>query len=142
MKSHTVQYYNFTEDLQPEILKNLNELLVAQGIEPLTHLHGGSFKDGKWVSILDSNDYRNYWHVYVDLWGDGIRNDSYESMYFPCDDSDEEWQYYYDKADKFGQDRYPRSDSLWARDLVTAVRKMFRDHNLFSEDAIVIKWSW
>ena len=51
MEKHTVDYYEWMDDVGPAILANLNELLVAKGIEPLRELHGGTFKDGKWVDV-------------------------------------------------------------------------------------------
>ena len=93
MKTKTIETYDWIEDVQPELLKNLNELLVAKGIEPLEHLHGGSFLDGKWVSILKSKDYRNYWHAYLELWGEGLDNDNYQAMWFPEHDYDKGWEY-------------------------------------------------
>ena len=83
MKSKSVDTFDWMEYVQPELLKHLNELLVAKGIEPLRELHGGTFLDGKWVGVLESNDYRNYWHAYLELWGERLRNDSYQSVYFP-----------------------------------------------------------
>ena len=56
MKTKTINSYDWIEDVGPEILKNLNELLVAKGIEPLHDLHGGSFLDNKWVGVLESKD--------------------------------------------------------------------------------------
>lgn len=146
MEKKTIEYYNFHEDLQPEILKNLNELLVAEGIEPMRDLHGGTIKDGKWVSVLESRDYRNYWHVYIELWGERIRNDSFDEAYFPHVDNDEEWNYLYERAEKFAECRtYEHSDPKWPRHLVTAMRKMIKDNELVKDpdgELVLIKWSW
>lgn len=149
MKPRTVEYYNWFEDLQPVILSNLNEILVAKGINPVRDLHGGAFKDGKWVGVLDSKDYRNYWHFYIELWGERLHNDQYQVEYFPHPDNDDEWDYLNERADKFADVRrsgYTHSDPHWPRDLVTAVRKMFKDHPDMIDDAdgsrLVIWWSW
>jgi len=145
MQAKTTQYYDWN-DIEPEILKNLNELLVADGIDPIPDLHGGTFKDGKWVGILESNDYRNYWHVYLELWGERLYNDQYQVVYF--DHPDNEWSYSYEIAEKFcSKDRsgYDHSDTNWARHLVTAVRKMLKDNNLITDpdgEEVVIWWSW
>ena len=61
MTPKQADYYDWFEDLEPIVLANLNEILVGKGIEPVRDLHGGAFKDGKWVGILESKDYRNYW---------------------------------------------------------------------------------
>lgn len=143
MTPKTVAYYDWFEDLQPVILANLNEILASKGIDPLRDLHGGSFKDGKWVGVLDSKDYRNYWHVYLELWGERVRNDSYDEVYYPWCDDDEEWDYCYERAEKFADIKrsgYPHTDPKWACDLVTAVRKMCRDYDLY--EGVLIKWSW
>lgn len=146
MTPKTITYYNFIEDLQPEILKNLNELLAADGIEPLDNLHGDSFKDGKWVSVTESKDYRNYWHLYLDLWGEHVRNDSFDEVWFPHVDNEDEWEYLYETALEFGQQIHrPTTDPTWPKHLVTAVRKMIADHDLVKDqdgECILIKWSW
>lgn len=137
----TTEYYDWFEDLEPIIIANLNEILVSKGIDPVRDLHGGSFKDGHWVGVLESRDYRNYWHVYLDLWGERVRNDSFDTAYYPWCNDDEEWAYWYGQAEKFAQrGSYEHSDPRWACDLVDAVRKMCRDHNLYED--VLIKWSW
>lgn len=143
MTPKTVEYYDWFEDLQPIILANLNEILVSKGIDPLKDFHGGSFKDGKWIGPLESNDYRNYWHVYIDLWGEQVGNDSYDEVYYAESDDDEEWTRYYEQAKEFcnvKRSGYEHSDPNWARDLVDAIRKMCRDHRLY--DGVLIYWSW
>jgi hypothetical protein len=143
IRAKTTEYYDWFEDLEPIVLDNLNEILVSKGIDPLSRLHGGMFKDGKWVSIGEGNDYRNYWHLYLDLWGERVRNDSYDEACYPWCDDDEEWEYWYEKADKFcdvKRSGYVHSDPQWGRDLVTAIRKLCKDHNLY--DGVLIKWCW
>lgn len=141
----TLEYFDWIQDVQPEILKNLNELLVKDGIEPLKQLNGGTFKDGKWVSVMDSNDYRNYWHLYLDLWGEHLTNDQFQVVYFPFE---HEWEYAYERADKFcSKERsgYEHSDPHWGRHLVTAVRKWIEE-NVESDEygsmRVVFWWSW
>ena len=137
----TVEYYDWFEDLEPIIVANLNEILISKGIEPLKELHGGSFKDGKWVSVSESEDYRNYWHAYLELWGERVRNDSYDMAYYAESDDDEDWEYDYEQAaNPKSRSSYPWSDPKWACDLVDAVRKMCRDHNLYGN--VLIKWCW
>lgn len=138
----TVECYDWFEDLEPIVLANLNEILVSKGIEPLNEFRGGTFLDNKWVDICDSEDYRNYWHLYLDLWGERVRNDSYDEAYYPWCDDDEEWAYYYEKAEKFANRNitYKHTDPKWGCDLVTAIRKMCKDHNLY--DGVLIHWSW
>lgn len=97
IKKHSTDYYDWINEVGPEILKNLNEILAAKGIDPLRDLSGGMFKDGKWVGIMDGSDYRNYWHAYTAMWGDDLRNDSYQTMYFPHPDDDEDWDFYIKK---------------------------------------------
>ena len=74
MNSKEITTYDWIEDVGPEILKNLNELLAAKGVEPLEDLHGGLFLDNKWVGVSDSSDYRNYWHAYIELWGEKLHS--------------------------------------------------------------------
>jgi hypothetical protein len=141
IQSKTAEYYDWFEDLEPIIVANLNEILVNKGIDPVPDLHGGAFKDGKWVGVLESRDYRNYWHAYLELWGERIRNDSWDEAYYAESDDDEDWSYWYEKAaNPKGRSVYPWADPKWACDLVDAVRKMCRDHNLY--DCVLIKWSW
>ena len=73
MKTKQVTVYDWIEDIGPELLNNLNTLLVAKGIEPLKSFHGGTFLDNKWVGVLESKDYRNYWHGYLELWGEHLQ---------------------------------------------------------------------
>lgn len=144
MKSKSVDTFDWIEDVGPELLNNLNGLLKAKGIEPLHDLHGGAFKDGKWVGVLESDDYRNYWHAYLELWGERLHNDSYQSMWFPETDNNEEWNYCKERLRDWanGQYRsYPHSDPNWTDDLVDAMRRVVKEH--FPEDEeIVFKWSW
>ena len=150
MKPNKVETYDWMEDFGPTVAQNLNELLIAEGIDPLPQkntLHSGLFKDGKWVGFGENtNDYRNYWHAYLELWGDGLRNDNYQVVYFPHWNNDEEWDYISDRAEKWTTDgQYKHSDPGWARKLVTAVRKTLKE-NIEPEDEdgykIVFWWCW
>ena len=146
MKTELIKTYNWIEDFGPAILKNLNELLVAEGTDPISQLHGGSFKDGKWVDVLKSDDYRNYWHVYLALFGDDLRNDSYQRVYFPHYNDAEQWGYISDRAEESTSGKnYKHSDPKWARNLVTALRKTLEE-NIEPDDAdgyrIVFWWCW
>ena len=150
IQTKTVETYDWMEDIEPILLENLNKILAQHGFEPARDLHGGAFKDGKWVGISDSKDYRNYWHVYIDLWGDKLHNDSYQKEYFPNVDDDEEWDYLYERADKFANNRYnghEHTDPHWARHIVTSVRKMLREHftpnDVFGDGyKLTFWWSW
>ena len=144
MKTTIIEAYDWMEDVGPELLKNLNELLVVKGIEPLPDLHGGAFKDGRWVGVLESKDYRNYWHAYLELWGERLHNDSYQSMWFNEVDNDEEWDYCKERLREWANHpyrSYPHSDPNWTDDLVDAMRRVVKEH--FPEDReIVFKWCW
>lgn len=131
MQTRTVEYYDWFKDFEPEVMQNLCDLLRAQGIDAPRDMHGGYFKDGKWVGIGEG-EYRNFWHCFLDCWGDDIRNDTYVTFYFPESDEDDEWQYHYDTV--------VETRGEWARDLVTAVRKVVRDHNW--REPIVVWFSW
>jgi hypothetical protein len=139
-----MEYFDWMEDVGPAILQNLNELLVAKNIEPLVQLCGGSFKDGKWVGILDSKDYRNYWHVYLELFGEGLRNDQYQVEYFP--EVEDDWYRCYELADKFCEEQqrsgYDHTDPHWARDLVTATKKWVDENVDPHNPKVTFWWSW
>ena len=146
LKPKMIATYDWMNDIHPIILKNLNELLVAEGIEPIRDMHGGYFKDGKWVKPLGSDDYRNYWHVYGALFGEKLSNDNYQVVYFPHPDDDKGWDYLYELAEKFASgSTHKHSDPKWPRNLVTAVRKMYKE-NLPIDDPdgsrIVFWWCW
>jgi hypothetical protein len=81
----TTCYYDWHKDLEPEILLHLNNLLHERGIEPVKSLHGGYLKDGKWVNEHQET-YVNFWHAYLDCWGDDVRNDSFALTHFAGDD--------------------------------------------------------
>lgn len=141
MKTTTVEVYDWIEDVGPELLKNLNELLVTKGVESLRDLHGGAFKDGRWVGVLESDDYRNYWHAYLELWGERLHNDNYQAMYFPEHDNDEEWDYCKEQLREWAVSHYKPTDPNWTDDLVTAMRKLVVEH-FPNDEEIVFKWSW
>ena len=141
MKKYTVDYYNWIEDIGPVLLANINELLVAKGIEPLTQLAGGSFLNGKWVDVLDSNDYRNYWHAYIHIWGERLNNDSYQGVYFPNPDIDEEWQWYIDELRRWASSHYTPSDPNWTDDLIIAMRKLVKE-NFPLDQEVIFWWCW
>ncbi len=141
MKTTTTEVYNWMEDVGPELLKNLNELLEAKGVEPLRDLHGGSFKDGRWVGVLESDDYRNYWHAYLELWGERLHNDNYQAMWFPEHDNDEEWEYCKEQLREWAVSHYRPTDPNWTDDLVTAMRKLVVEH-FPNDEEVVFKWSW
>lgn len=144
MNSKEITTYDWIEDVGPEILKNLNELLVAKGIEPVHDLHGGSFKDNKWVDISDSRDYRNYWHAYLEAWGENLRNDSYQSTFFPEHDNDKEWESWKEYLRNWANHiyrNYNHTDPNWTDDLVDAVRKTARE-NFPDDERITFWWCW
>lgn len=145
MEKHTVEYYDWIEEVCPEILAKLNELLVAKGIDPLDQLHGGNFKDGKWVGSLESEDYRNYWHAYLELWGEGLNNDSFQVAYFSDPDDDEQWEYCIKRLRKWAVEVYKPADPNWTDDLVTAVRTVVKE-NFATDDygscKVVFWWCW
>ena len=131
MKPKTLEYYNWSTDIEPEILKNLNQLLVAKNVEPLKDLHGGYFKNGKWVSSSKSSDYRNYWHVFSDGIGENLRgNDSYAVIQFSHD---------YDKNYELWCEDAEKNYGAWARDIIMAAQMMAKDYKL---DRTVVYFSW
>jgi hypothetical protein len=149
MKTQTVETYDWQEDVEPELLKNLNELLVAKGIEPMEQLHGGAFLDGKWVGISESRDYRNYWHAYIELWGERLHNDSYQNQWFNDADDDEEWEYCINRLREWSAkptNGHVHADPNWTDDLVNAMRKVVKEH--FPKDEkhgghpVVFWWCW
>ncbi len=144
MKTTTVETHDWIADFGPELLKNLNELLVAKGIEPMHDYHGGTFKDNKWVGVSESNDYRNYWHAYLELWGEKLHNDSYQAMWFPDHDNDEEWEYCKERLREWSNGKYrtyDHTDPNWTDDLVDAVRKIVVE-NFPNDERIVFWWCW
>lgn len=145
MKKQTVDYYDGIDDFIPSILANLNEILVAKGVQPLQDLHGGAFKDGKWVGILESEDYRNYWHAYIERWGERLNNDSYQVVYFPAADDDKQWNYYIEKLREWAVEVYDPVDPNWTDDLVAAVRKTVKENfpkEEYDSHRVVIWWCW
>lgn len=144
MKAKSLSYYDWFDDVEPQILTNLNEILVGKGWEPVDSLHGGAYKDGKWVSISESKDYRNYWHVYLEIWGENIRNDNYDEVWFPNIDNDEDWDDLCAAAERRSK-HHPTTDPKWPIDLVNAVRKMLRDNGRCKDpesQCIVFWYSW
>lgn len=125
MKPSWRVYYDFRTQFEPELLKYLNALLVLEGTDPVQSLHGGLWHQGHWVEEgseppLD-REYRNYWHAWLDLWGDRVSNGSYVSTWFPDAGDSVDWQAYFTQAQRRG---------AWARTLVGAVRALTRDYNI------------
>jgi hypothetical protein len=144
MKTQTIETYDWMEDVEPELLKNLNELLAKKGIDPMEQLHGGAFLDGKWVSVSESNDYRNYWHAYLEVWGEKLHNDSYQTVWFNDPDDDEEWRWYKEHLREWSSkptNGYKHTDPNWTDDLVDAMRKVVKEH-LPYDKRTVFWWSW
>ena len=148
IKSRNVKVYDWMEHVQPVLLQYLNELLVQDGIEPLHDLHGGRFKDGKWVGydVPGTNDYRNYWHAYLEAWGEGLRNDDYQRVHFWHPDLDKEWDAIAEQLEQWSVSHYEPTDPKWTRHLVQAMRRLVREDLPCSEDEdfteIVFWWSW
>jgi hypothetical protein len=137
MTPKTLEYYDWFEDIEPEIVKNLNLLLADRGIEPVTSPYGGYLNGTEWVGA-GQGEYVNFWHAYVDLWGEGIHNDSYVNTYYPVND-DTEWNYLKDIL--IGNNKHKLTLLL-----VDAVRMMVEEHNFYDENGdcepIVIWYSW
>ena len=145
MRKHTVDYYDWIDDVGPAILVKLNQLLVAKGVDPLEELHGGTFKDGKWVGVLESEDYRNYWHAYLHLWGENLNNDSFQVTYFADPDDDEQWEYCIKRLREWAVEVYKPADPNWTDDLVIAVRGMVRENFTLDEYGsckVLFWWCW
>jgi hypothetical protein len=150
MKTQTVTTYDWQADVEPVLRANLNELLVAKGIESLRDLHGGRFKDGKWVGYdVETSDYRNYWHAYIELWGERLHNDSYQNVWFNDTDDDSEWDYCRDRLREWTGGRhssYIHTDANWTDDLVTAMRKVVKEHfprdEVHGGHPVVFWWCW
>lgn len=148
LQPKTLEYYDWMDDIQDKLLTNLNEILVYEGIEPCKSLHGGTFLDGKWVGVQDPNDYRNFWHVYLELFGEGLSNDQFQVLYVHHPDDNEGWQEYYDLAYEFCNPKnnpYNHSDPNWASHLVTAFRKTLVENitpTSIDGYRLVFWWSW
>lgn len=136
MKAKTVKYYDWFKDIQPELLKNIIATLASQGIAPPpSGFRGGYFKDGQWVDV-GQGEYRDYWHVFIEVWGERINNDSYVLIYFPDYDSDSWDELRYNLVQKKG---------IWSTVVVDAVYKMLVDNKLYDKDGtadVLIWFSW
>jgi hypothetical protein len=133
MKSYTVKYYDWFEHIQPELLKTITETLASQGIAPPPDgFRGGYFKDGQWVDTGEG-EYIDYWHVYLNRWGEHIRNGSYVNTYFPPNDPEEWDQHRYDITKEYGS---------WAVVVLDAVYKMLVDHKIYDQhgEAEMLIW--
>ena len=144
MKSTQTTTYDWQQDVEPILRANLNELLVAKGIEPLADLHGGQFYENKWQRVEGQTDYRNYWHAYIELWGERLHNDNYQAVWFPEHDNDEEWEYCKERLRGWANHiyrNYKHVDPNWTDDLVTAMRKVVVEH-FPNDERIVFWWCW
>ena len=82
MMGPVISLYKLTGELQPRLGSGL-PYTVPRGVYQCV--------DGKWVGVSESRDYRNYWHAYVEMWGERLHNDSYQNVWFNDADDDEEW---------------------------------------------------
>lgn len=133
-----VNYYDW-EDFHLSMLDHLNKLLVQSGIDPIEDLHGGLFKDGKWVDRNwdwdDGYEYRNYWHVFIEIYGKRVRNNAYCSIPIYIDDE----SVALDKQEAIKQ------YGEWATLLVDAVVNMVKENNLADENGLadlLIHYCW
>lgn len=114
MKTHKLEYVKW-EDVEKELCKNI-------GIDRTY------FRD---YHNLDKSagKYCDFWHVWIFLWGEHIKNDSYDRYFF----SKFDWEYHNKRAkEKYGE---------WAIKLVDAVKKMVEE-NFKYEEEVVIYYSW
>jgi len=137
MKSHTVKYYDWFQDVQPTLYNNLCAALTKSGITPPPDFRGGPFKDGKWTDHNTPDyDYIDFWHMYMDVFEEKVRNDSYILTYFPDNDV-VEWDHIrYNAVQKHGK---------LALALVDAVYKMLVDNKIYDKHGsarMVIWFSW
>jgi len=119
MTPKILHYYEW-DDIQVELCKNLN------------------IPETQFRSMSRDDCFRgDCWHVWLSLWGDRVRNDLFDSVwFFPSDekgDKDGEWGYLEEQAVKeYGE---------WARAFVKAVEKLVIDHLLANKETI-IHYSW
>lgn len=127
MNPKSTTYYDWFEDIQPCLAKNIG-ITYDQFREYHKVVHPG-YNDIKGYD----RRYYDFWHVWLEFWGERVRNDSYDTAWFQDADYDEEWAYFYETAiEKYGE---------WATKLVDAVRQMVREHGMADKE-IIIRYSW
>jgi len=115
MTPRQITYYNWFDDIQPELCRNI-----------------GITEDE--ISEYVNGEYRNYWHVWLKIFAEDVQNDTFNKMYFPEDNNYNYYKATLQKLIDTGQ------YGPWAFDLIDSVQKMVNDHNLQGE--VIIYFSW
>lgn len=129
MKSNTMEYYLF-DDIEEELCNNM-----GIPIDKFRDYHEIIYPNYEELP-MDEQPYCDLWHVWIFLFGDNIKNDSYDSVWFPLPDTgnkDDNWGYTEEKSVKeYGE---------WSRKFVKAIEKLVADHDLGDKET-VIYYSW
>lgn len=115
IKKHSMDYYDWN-DVRKELCRIMN-------IKETQFRNYGSV-----THPYDKNPpYQDCWHVWLAVWGSGVKNDSYVNTYF----------HGLSESDQLELD--PGYE--WATPFVDAVRQFAEGNNLV-DDSILIHYSW
>jgi hypothetical protein len=83
------------------------------------------------------------------MWGERLHNDSYQNVWFNDADDDEEWDYCVKHLREWANHvyrQYGHTDPNWTDDLVTAMRRVVKEHfpkdEKYGGHPVVFWWSW
>ena len=121
----TVEYYDWFEDIQPALCRHLDiDKKYFRDYHEVVHPDYESMKP---------RPYYDFWHVWLTVYGDNLRNDSYVKVYFGG--AEEPSEYLVENITKeYGP---------WAVKLLDATRALCIEQGWNEEDKAIIVWfSW
>lgn len=131
LKPKQVNFYNWN-DIEPHLHRHMG---VAK--EFFRDYHKVVHPDYDKMPI-SNRPYYDFWHVWLEFWGENIRNDTYVRTWFDHVDDDEAW----DRTKENVTKKYGE----WAILLVDGVRSLQREQGWGTGDEeaedILIWYSW
>lgn len=128
IKPKKIAYYDWFKDIEPALCRHLK----------IKTKHFRDYHEflytKKELAAMKEKPYYDLWHVWLELWGDKLLNDSYVNVRYPHPDATEEWDYLKEVVKKGYGD--------WAVDLIEATRNLCIEQGWTREEKIVIWFSW
>jgi len=127
MKPRELLYYDWVDDIKPAIIQHM-------GIDSEQFYVWRRLPDPDLTNpMTHTRIFRNYWNLFIELWGKNIVIGSHIPIRFADPDNDTEWQQLYDHAFIYGE---------WATAIVSGVREMVRENDFGNKDVVIHFTSW
>lgn len=131
-KGKTVTYYDYFKDIRPAICRHL-------GIEEKHFRNYHKVVYPNWEELygyhkqLISRPYYDFWHVWLELYGEKLHNDSFVKTNFGMPDEEPSEYLVNQLKEKYGD---------WSLKLLDAVKALQIEQGWDGEKDIVIWYSW